>query len=319
MIGIESDSPAGVCMLADHLDTALAVGEDMLALEMAPRADLDESDPKAAPELVDRFVQRLRQLELSLITRVLLARRRLAEIVPEDSLMRAAGGLFRAQTALLVDLVVSSEPAGAARLAGASDSFAYLRSRGVIPPEQAAPSPYESVTISENFRIGGVVALGALLDLISSQLDLLDSRFCLYTPSLDETATVPAASQADMFEASPSPDPAGEPEAALAAEGPTGTGLSATHEEQAPSLEAALALVRRRSAGDSSVAAAPVGASIVAAPANPDRANGSEQDGGETVLEAVKPPVPAVPPTRRRRQPRQGSLQDALGALGDNT
>ena len=55
-IGINPDCPAGIHLLADHLDTALAVGEDLLALVLPPRADLDEADPETAPEAIDLYV-----------------------------------------------------------------------------------------------------------------------------------------------------------------------------------------------------------------------------------------------------------------------
>jgi hypothetical protein len=72
------------------------------------------------------------------------------------------------------------------RLTRAGDSHAYIRSRGLIAPEAAAPSPFETLTVDESFRIGGAVALGQVLDFVSSTLDLLDARFGLFMPDLPD-------------------------------------------------------------------------------------------------------------------------------------
>ncbi len=179
-IGINPDCPAGIHLLADHLDTALAVGEDLLALVLPPRADLDEADPETAPEAIDQFVRRLRELEAALLMRVLQARRRATEIGRADSSLRGAANLFRAQTAVLVELIEIVDRRAPGGLCGSNDGLSYLRSRGLLAPEAAAPSPYESLAATEDLRIGGVAALGTTLDLVSSLLDLLDARFGLY-------------------------------------------------------------------------------------------------------------------------------------------
>ncbi len=191
-IGINPDCPGGIHLLADHLDTALAVGEDLLALVLPPRADLDEADPETAPEAIDQFVRRLRELEAALLMRVLQARRRATEIGRADAALRAAANLFRAQTAALVELIETADRRDYSGGAG-QNSLAYLRSRGLLAPESAAPSPYESLVVTEDVRIGGVAALGLLLDLVSSLLDLLDAHFGLYAVLPDDAAAEPDA------------------------------------------------------------------------------------------------------------------------------
>ncbi|MEZ5816220.1 MAG: hypothetical protein R3D44_03980 [Hyphomicrobiaceae bacterium] len=189
MIGINPDCPPGVALLADHLDSVLAVGEDLLGSSLPARADLDEADADAAPEALDAFVRRLLQLEASLVLRLLQARRLASEIGRADTTLKAAGALLRAQTDTLHDLIAGAGRTPDGMLVRAGDSHAYIRSRGLIAPEAAAPSPFESLSIGEDFRIGGVVQLGQILDMVSTMLDLIDARFGLYSPDLDEAVT----------------------------------------------------------------------------------------------------------------------------------
>jgi hypothetical protein len=182
MIGFHPDCPPSMTLLADHLDSALAAGEDLMAATLPARADLDEIDGKAAPDAVDAFVRRVQQLESSLLLRVLQARRLAADIGREDPTLKATGSLFRAQTETLHELILRSGRNGDGGLARIGDNYAYLRSRGLIAPEAAAPSPYESLTVGETFRVGGVAGLSQILDMVSAVLDLLDARFGLYVP-----------------------------------------------------------------------------------------------------------------------------------------
>jgi len=196
MNGINSDCPPGVALLADHLDASLAAGEDLLASSLAARADLDDVDPQGAPEALDGFVRRLLQLESSLVLRLLQARRLSVEIARADATMKSVAALFRAQTDVLHDLIAGSSRTADGTLARAGDSHAYIRSRGLIAPEAAAPSPFEALSVGDAFRVGGVVQLSQILDFVSTTLDLLDVRFGLYMADLpDEQAIEAEASQ----------------------------------------------------------------------------------------------------------------------------
>ncbi len=194
MIATHPDCPPGVTLLADHLDAALAAGEDLLACRLDARADLDERDAAAAPEAMDRFLARVMQLEASLLLRVLQARRLSSEINRTDGTLKSIGGLFRAQSDVLQVLIDSrARGSEAIAVARAGDGHAYLRSRGLLAPEAAAPSPYEAVMVSEAFRVGGVAPLGGLLDLVSGFLDFIDARYGLY-PS-EPTRDMPVVSR----------------------------------------------------------------------------------------------------------------------------
>lgn len=191
MIGLNPDCPPNVTLLADHLDAALAAGEDLMASTLAARSDLDEVDAEAAPEALDDFVRSLMKLESALLLRMLQARRLAVELGRIDGTLKSAGALFKAQTDVLEELILQAGRTGATKLTRPGDGHAYLRSRGLIAPEAAAPSPFECVAVSEMFRIGGVAPLGLMLDLVSSLLDLLDARFGLYAPDAAEEPVVP--------------------------------------------------------------------------------------------------------------------------------
>ncbi|MGE0769041.1 MAG: hypothetical protein AB7L90_21570 [Hyphomicrobiaceae bacterium] len=207
MIGINPDCPPGVALLADHLDATLAAGEDLLASSLPARADLDETDPQGAPEALDAFVHQLSQLEASLVLRLLQARRLATEFSRADVTLRSTAALFRAQTDTLHDMIAGAGRSADGALVRAGDSHAYIRSRGMIAPEAAAPSPFEALSVDEGFLVGGVVQLRQILDFVSTMLDLLDVRFSLYMPDLPDEAGAPAgtAEAEKPGEAGPAP------------------------------------------------------------------------------------------------------------------
>lgn len=235
MIGLNPDCPPSVTLLADHLDSALAAGEDLMASTLAARSDLDEADTEAAPEALDDFVRHLMKLESALLLRVLQARRLSADLGQVDGTLKAAGLLFKAQTDALEDLIFRAGRTAAAKLTRPGDGHAYLRARGLIAPEAAAPSPFECVAVSEAFRVGGVAPLGLLLDMVSSLLDLLDARFGLYAPDATEELAAlevdnPAEVHADVSTAAADGDgqathPASRADAAREVEAAAGDAL----------------------------------------------------------------------------------------------
>jgi hypothetical protein len=168
-----------IYLLADHLDAALAAGEDLLAIRLSPTADLGGEDEDAAAAL-SRFVARLRRLEGSILARVLQVRRRLADLPRNDVDIRPAARLFVASTDLLVDLVETFGERPETRFNRGDDPLPFLRERGLVAPEAAGLPPYQAVEVAESYRIGAVVELGPLMDMIAGLLDLLDRRYDLY-------------------------------------------------------------------------------------------------------------------------------------------
>jgi hypothetical protein len=180
MSGFNPDLPPGIALVADHLDAVLAIGEDLIAERLPPRADLDELDADGAPYALDRFVRELRQREAALLLRLLQCRRLLVDIGSGGRTFKSAAALFRAQTDALSDLIAKATREEARAIPAPVDSLSYLRSRSVIAPEAAQLSPFEAAGATEAFRVGGVAPLGAIMDMVAALLDLMDSHFDLY-------------------------------------------------------------------------------------------------------------------------------------------
>lgn len=168
-----------VYLLADHLDAALAAGEDLLATRLPVLADLDAAEDAAEREL-SRFVARLGRLEASMIGRLLQARKRLAELPRQDGDFKPVARLFSATTALLVDLVGQMGDPSQRRFETGHDRLPFLRDHGLLARDAAGLPLYETLCVTESFRVGAVIELGPLLDMVGALLDALDDRYDLY-------------------------------------------------------------------------------------------------------------------------------------------
>jgi hypothetical protein len=190
--------PAGyevVLLIADHLDAGLAAGEDLLATRLAALADLDTAEDAVEREL-SRFVDRLERLETMLVGRILQARRRLEELPRHDAELAPLVRLFVASTDSMLDLVEHFGGQTAQRFDTGSDRLPFLRQRGLIARDAAGLPIYETLEVTESYRVGGLIELGPLMDLIATLLDVLDGRFDLYG-AVDGIAAIAGA---DDFE-----------------------------------------------------------------------------------------------------------------------
>ena len=179
-----------VYLLADHLDAALAAGEDLLASRLPAPADTDpEGD---AVDALGLFVGRLRRHEAALVGRVLQARRCMADF-PAQADMRPVARLFVANTDPLLDCIERLGDRAQARFETGSDRMPFLRERGLLAKDAAGLPPYAAIDVSEAYKIAGVIELGPLLDMIASFLDLLDRRYDLYRQPADNSATLASA------------------------------------------------------------------------------------------------------------------------------
>ena len=101
------DNPVPACayMLADHLDAALASGEDILAAG----ARLGEHGDKGAnePAALRSSIELIRALELALVTRVLKAREWSLQLMKVDARFKSAALLFIGGSAALVDALAA--------------------------------------------------------------------------------------------------------------------------------------------------------------------------------------------------------------------
>ena len=177
--------PHAAYMLADHLDAALAAGEDILAA--GRRTRLEDALMPGGQVALRSGVELIRSLELALITRVLKAREWSKALDKADSRFKSFGQLFQGGSAQLVDATAEFADATEADFETGDGITAYFRSRGVIDAEAPALSGNEQALVTETFLITGRMELGALLDLIAAYLDNLETQFILFT-----AATAPA-------------------------------------------------------------------------------------------------------------------------------
>jgi hypothetical protein len=179
MLGTTTEIPGNIGLIADHLDAALAAGEDLLALKLAPAADLAASEDDPGAGLRDLVAMAVRH-EATILAHVLQARRRSDDLARQKGPLRALSKLFAANTAGLLDIVAQHGDRVKEGFDGGADPIVFLRKRGVLAESQAGLSRFTGLAIPEHYRIGGAVELGPLLDLVSSFLDVLDQQFDLY-------------------------------------------------------------------------------------------------------------------------------------------
>lgn len=175
--------------LVEHLDAALAAGDQLMSLSL----EVTEPTPTMGPRRLRtrvarfiRFVSEVRNLEASLIAHLLQARRRVAELPRGRGPLRLLLDPFTSGTTVLLDAVAEyGDPAGLAFNAGA-DRLAYLRARGLIAGDSGALMPVTIFEIGESFRVAGRIELGPLLDLIEAFLNALNTQFGIWHEQVDE-------------------------------------------------------------------------------------------------------------------------------------
>jgi hypothetical protein len=172
-----------IYLLSDHLDAALAMGEDLLT----ERVVLAEAEQKLnmgrllrqSGEVAD-FLDTVRTLELNLISRMLQARKRAEEIKRSESRLKPLISLFVGGTAALVDAAEELGDTTAQTFDTGDTAQAFLRSRGVIARDAAGLEQMTQLTVTEDYLVAGRIRLGTLLDLVATFLDTLDTLFDLY-------------------------------------------------------------------------------------------------------------------------------------------
>jgi hypothetical protein len=180
--------------LVEHLDAALAVGEQLQAQSL----EMTEPTPQMGPRRLRtrvarfiRFVSQVRGLEASLIAHVLQARRRVGELPRGRGPLRLLLDPFASGTTVLLDAVAEyGDPAGFAFNSGA-DRLAYLRARGLVAVDGGALMPSHTFEISESFLVAGRIELGPLLDLVEAFLHALNIEFNIWNDEPEFIATEP--------------------------------------------------------------------------------------------------------------------------------
>ena len=163
---------AGIYLLSDHLDAALAMGEDLLtekAALAAPTQHLTVTRLARQNRDIAEFLKNVRTLELTMTARLLQARKRAQDLKRVDSRLRPLIALFAAGTTALCDAAAELGDSTEHDFDTGDVASAFLRSRGL-----------SELKVSEEYLVAGRIRLGTLLDLVATFLDTLDLMFDLY-------------------------------------------------------------------------------------------------------------------------------------------
>lgn len=204
---VNKDTHPSLYLLADHLDAALAMGEDLLACKVALGAGQGaHSHAVTAMERIEVqnralrvFVAEARTLELALVSRLLQARKWAEELRQSELGLKPVISLFVAGTAQLADHVAEiGDPTNGAFETG-NTALAYLRSRGLIDTNEVSLAAREEITVSDDLLVVGLARLGTLLDLVATFLDTLDLLGDMrLAESQPMAATVPGEQQSPL-------------------------------------------------------------------------------------------------------------------------
>lgn len=191
-------APLSVYMLADHLDAALAAGEDLIARGQDWRTLAELSLGKAGFALAQRDIaEEVRSLELALTARILKARDHAQALAVADKRFEQVAQLFVSGTAILLDAVEECGDARAVDFDTGDAVVAYVRGRGLIAPDAASVSHPSQLTIDDNFLVAKRLALGPVLDMAAAFLDALDTQYDLFADGAGSARATQAPTAAD--------------------------------------------------------------------------------------------------------------------------
>ena len=181
-----------IYLLSDHLDAALAMGEDLLnekvALTPPPGTPPQRAWARQNREL-GTFLTTARTLEYAMTARLLQARKRADELRRKEVRLRPLINLFVAGTAPLADAAAELGDTDARAFDGADATLTFLRMRGLVAPDAAGLEGLSQLNITEEYLIAGRIRLGTLMDLVATFLDTLDLLFDIYAEPEAEMAT----------------------------------------------------------------------------------------------------------------------------------
>jgi hypothetical protein len=197
-----------IYLLGDHLDAALAMGEDLLTEKVAldtPAGKSPLRDWMRQNRDLNDFLSTVRTLEYAMTARLLQARKRAEELKRSESRLRPLIALFVAGTAPLADAAAELGDTDARDFQSADAALTFLRGRGLLAADAAGLEGLSRLAISEDYQIAGRIRLGTLLDLVATFLDTLDLLFDLYVDAADEEDAGISRSEAAGTTAEPNP------------------------------------------------------------------------------------------------------------------
>ena len=198
----------GIYLLGDHLDAALAMGEDLLTEKVAlrrPGMPAQRGLARQTREL-DTFLTTVRTLEYAMTARLLQARKRADELRRKEPRLRPLIALFVAGTAPLADAAEELGDTDGRAFDGADAALTFLRMRGLVAPDAAGLEGLSQLNITDDYLIAGRIRLGTLMDLVATFLDTLDLLFDIFAePKAEAAAAAAFAPEAEGASSEPSP------------------------------------------------------------------------------------------------------------------
>jgi hypothetical protein len=183
-----------VLLLADHLDAALALAEDLthIAVTLPKISGLDAVRVEVRNAAFSQFAQEVRAFELAVASRVLQARKRAVGLNIAQAQIQLLIRSFVGGTAILADAADADAGGpgmglGTIRpgtLVSGPEAMSFLRARGVLDSDIRTLDDVSHMAVTETFAIVGLIEIGALMDMIAAFLDALDTAFDLYGPAL---------------------------------------------------------------------------------------------------------------------------------------
>jgi hypothetical protein len=195
-----------IYLLGDHLDAALAMGEDLLTEKVALDAPTGKSPLRTwmrQNREFNTFLTTVRTLEYAMTARLLQARKRAEDLKRSESRLKPLIALFVAGTAPLVDAAAELGDTDARDFACADAGLTFLRSRGLIATDAAGLDGLTQLAVGEDYQVAGRIRLGTLLDLVATFLDTLDLLFDVFADSEDDAAAGRVPDTKDAAEPSP--------------------------------------------------------------------------------------------------------------------
>jgi hypothetical protein len=180
-------------LLRDHLEAALSLGEDLLSAELTlPAGDRPglRNWIRQTRDL-DGFLRSLRTLEYAMTARLLQARKWAEDLRRSDARLKPLVALFIAGTGPLVDAAAELGDTDARDFDCGDAALTFLRRRGLLAADAAGLELVSCLAAGEEYQVAGRIGLGALLDLVATFLDTLDT---LYGPDIAPIEEVQALS-----------------------------------------------------------------------------------------------------------------------------
>ena len=147
---------ASIYLLSDHLDAALAMGEDLLtekAQLAEPTQHLTVTRLARQNRDIAEFLKNVRTLELAMTARLLQARKRAEDLKRGEHRLRPLIALFAAGTAALDDAAAELGDTTHHDFETGDVASAFLRSRGLIARDAAGLEGLSQLAVSEDYLL----------------------------------------------------------------------------------------------------------------------------------------------------------------------